>query len=126
MFSWIPLFAQFTYTEVELRTVFRKSLETYSENLYLKRNAHADSIAIAGLNESLKAQKKATDKAQEATDKAVGVGQTWQAEATLKGTELTQAKKEILKQRRLKWLAIGGGVVLSIGTAIIATKFADD
>ncbi len=126
MFSWIPLFAQFGYTDDELRTVFRNALGTYAENNRLKAEARADSITIVNLTKSLGAERKATEKAQEATDKAVGIGQTWHSEATLKDTELTQAKKEIKKQKFIKWVAIIAIPVVAVGVAIVATKVAND
>lgn len=122
MLNWIQLSGQDSFTKSELSTIFRKALEIDVENIKLKRNAHADSIAIVDLKESLKASNKALEKQQEATRKAVEIGQTFHAEGVLKDQEVTQARREIRKQKVLKWVAI---VTIPV-VAVLTAKVADD
>ncbi len=70
----------------------------------MKVESDADFISMVNL-------RKALAKSEQATKEAERIGQDYHVLLTEKDKELTQANKEIKKQKAIKWVAIVLGVV---------------
>ena len=93
-------------------------LNMRSENLKLKAEAAIDSTTIQELTRAYYYKDSAFVKCKEAVQESTRIAQDNHALYLIREQEVKDAKKEIRKQKRLKWLSLGLGIFGLLAAAL--------
>lgn len=77
----------------------------------LREQYKADSAQISNLTQAYYFKTEALKQAETAISAAMGQAQDWHGLYETRDKQLSEAKKEVRKQKRIKWLCIIGGVL---------------